>query len=66
MQMSLAEKIRQARTANGLTLDQLGAMIGRSKQYMYQLEAGNIRLSYQTAVLIAKALGKKPDELFYE
>ncbi len=64
--MSLAEKIREARTVNGLTLDQLGAMIGRSKQYMYQLEAGNIRLSYQTALLIAKALGKRPDEIFYE
>lgn len=64
--MDLAEKIRAARTMNGLTLDQLGAMIGRSKQYMYQLEAGNIRLSYQTAVLIANALGKKPDDIFYE
>ncbi len=64
--MSLADKIREARAANGLTLEQLGAMIGRSKQYMYQLEAGNIRLSYQTAVLIAKALGKRPDDIFYE
>ena len=64
--MSLPDLIHKARTDRGLTLDQLGDMIGRSKQYMSQLEKGRIRLSYETAVKIAKALETTPDRLFLE
>ena len=49
----------------GLTLEEFGRLIGRSKQYMFMLENGRIRLSYETAAKIAKALGTKPDSLFF-
>jgi len=45
-------------------LEQLGDIIGRSKQYMYTLEKGNIRLSYEMAAKIARAMGTTPDEIF--
>lgn len=63
--MDLPALVKKTRTDRGLTLEELGNMIGRSKQYMFLLENGRIRLSYETALKIAKALGTKPDELFY-
>jgi len=45
-------------------LEQLGDIIGRSKQYMSTLEKGNIRLSYEMAAKIARAMGTTPDEIF--
>lgn len=64
MAMDLPDMIRKARLDRGLTLEDFGKLIGRSKQYMFLLENGRIRLSYETAVKIAKALGTKPDALF--
>lgn len=64
--MSISGKLKEIRTERGLTLEAFGVMIGRSKQYMSQLEKGRIRLTYENAIKIAKALGTKPDELFYE
>lgn len=64
--MPLPDMIRKARTDRGLTLEQMGGLIGRSKQYMSQLEKGRIRLSYEAAVKIAEALGTTPDKLFLE
>ncbi len=57
-------RLRQIRQEHGMTLEQLGARVGRSKQYMSELERGNIRLSYEMAVEIAMAFGTTPDRLF--
>lgn len=62
--MNIPEKLKKARLSHNLTLEQLGNMIGRSKQYMFQLENSGIRLSYETAVKIAEALGTTPDAIF--
>lgn len=64
--MDLPALVKKTRTDRGLTLEEIGNMIGRSKQYMFLLENGRIRLSYETAVKIAKALGTRPDELFFK
>lgn len=64
--MDISLKLKQARLSRGLTMVQLGAMVSHSKQYMYALEKGNIRLSYEMAVMIAKALGTTPDEIFLD
>lgn len=56
--------LRQIRQQRGMTLEQLGTKIGRSKQYMSELERGNIRLTYEMAVDIAMAFGTTPDKLF--
>lgn len=61
--MDIPTKLKQARLSHHLTLEQLGAMVGRSKQYMFALEKGSIRLSYEMAVKIAKALDTTPDEM---
>jgi len=63
--MDLPDLIRKARLDRSLTLEDFGKLIGRSKQYMFLLENGRIRLSYETAVKIAKALGTRPDALFF-
>lgn len=62
--MNIPEKLKQTRLSHKLTLEQLGSMVGRSKQYMFLLENGRIRLSYEMAVKIAQALGTTPDEIF--
>jgi len=62
--MDIAAKLKTARTSRGLTMVQLGSMIGCSKQYIFALEKGGIRLSYELAVKIATAMGTTPDELF--
>lgn len=62
--MSYSDKLRIARVSKGYTLEELGSLVGRSKQYMYSLEKGSIRLSYDMAVKIADALNTTTDDLF--
>ena len=62
--MDITVKLKTARTSRGITMVQLGDKIGCSKQYIYALEKGNIKLSYEMAVKIATALETTPDELF--
>jgi len=62
--MDILSKLKNFRLSRNLTLEQLGAMVGCSKQYMCALEKGNIRLSYEMAVKIAEAMGTTPDEIF--
>lgn len=44
----------------------LGSKLGKSKQYMWDIEAGRRTLSYKLAFKISKILGATPDELFLE
>ena len=62
--MNYLQKLREARLSHNLTLEKLGQMVGRSKQYLNQVEKGKIRLSYEMAVKIAAAMGTTPDVLF--
>lgn len=62
--MNNPAKIKTARISRGITMVQLGDMIGCSKQYIYALKKGNIKLSYEMAVKIATALETTPDVLF--
>ena len=64
--MYIPQKLRQARLSNNMTLEQLGSMVSRSKQYLNQVEKGKIRLSYELAVKIAKAMGTTPDVIFLD
>lgn len=59
--MNIPLKLKRTRLSNNLTLEQLGDMVGRSKQCMFLLENGGVRLSYEVAVKIAAALSKTPD-----
>ncbi|HNV34647.1 MAG TPA: helix-turn-helix transcriptional regulator [Bacillota bacterium] len=62
--MNLPDCIRKARLDRGMTLAVYGGLIGRTKQYMYLLEKGKIKLSYEMAVKLAKALDTTPDKMF--
>ena len=53
--------LKNLRIASGMSLVELGEKIGKSKQYMWGLENGKIRLSYDMAVGLAAVFGKTPD-----
>lgn len=64
MRNSLPEKIKKARDAKGITLEQLAKEVGSSKSYMWQLEtAYKIKPSAQLIAKIAKALDVTVDYL---
>lgn len=62
--MDLGERIRNLRTEQGMTLEGLGRRLGKSKQYMSELERGHIRLTYEMAVAIASVFKTSPDGIF--
>ena len=55
------KKLKMARLKNGLTQMEVGAKIGKSKQWVSEFERGNIRLNMDVAVQLATALGVSPD-----
>lgn len=55
---NVANRIKEARKDAKLTQSDLGRLIGRSKQWVSELERGNIRLSYEMAVSISNACNK--------
>ena len=57
----MGQRVRDIRKKHGMTLAELGEHIGRSKQWLSELERGNIRLTYDMAVKIAQVFGKTPD-----
>lgn len=54
--MDYLKAFRSARIQKGLTQEQLGQIVGHTKQYMYQIEAGKTKLSYELAVKISDVL----------
>ena len=46
----IGKQIRNARKKAKLTQSELGLKIGRSKQWVSELERGHIRLTYESAV----------------
>lgn len=62
--MSFGPRIKELRTAKGLTLDQLAAVTGSSKSYVWELENKNPpRPSAEKLSAIATALGVTVDYL---
>jgi len=62
----IRDRLRSTRKRRGITLEQLGYKVGKSKQYMSALERGNVGLSYEMAIKIAEALKEKPEDLFLQ
>jgi putative transcriptional regulator len=60
----MRNRLREICAENNMTLQELGARLGRSKQYMSELGRGNIRLTYEMAVKIAQVFDTTPDKLF--
>lgn len=60
--MDLGKRVRDIRLTHGMTLEELGDRLGKSKQYMSELERGNVRLTYEMAVAIARIFATTPDD----
>lgn len=59
--LNVSQRVKDARCDAKLTQTELGKMIGKSKQWVSELERGNIRLSYEMAVIISEACNKSTD-----
>ena len=57
-------RVMQARIEAGMTQTELGEKIGKTKQWICELEKGRIKLSYENGIQIAEATGK-PADFFY-
>ena len=53
--INIAERVKDARRDAKLTQTELGKRIGKSKQWVSELERGNIKLSFEMAVSISNA-----------
>ena len=53
--------LRRERLKQQLTQVEIGERIGKSKQWVSELERGNIRLNVDVAVQLAKVLGLTAD-----
>ena len=56
--INIAERVKDARRDAKLTQTELGKRIGKSKQWVSELERGNIILSFEMAVSISNACNK--------
>lgn len=56
--INIAERVKAARRDAKLTQTELGKRIGKSKQWVSELERGNIKLSFEMAVSISNACNK--------
>ena len=59
--INIAERVKDARRDAKLTQTELGKRIGKSKQWVSELERGNIKLSFEMAVSISNACNKKTE-----
>ena len=56
--INIAERVKDARMDAKLTQTELGKRIGKSKQWVSELERGNIKLSFEMAMSISNACNK--------
>src|ERR1700722_11990448 len=63
---ALGERLRAAREARGLTLDQLSTSVGVSKAHLSRLESGDRQPSVGILVEVAAALGTRVSALLGE
>lgn len=54
-------RYREVRLDKKMTLKQAAQFLGRSKQWLSEVERGNIELNYEDAVKLSKAYGATPD-----
>lgn len=64
--MATANRIRALRKARGLTLEQLGELVGTTNQQISMLENGKRRLTTDWIEKLAKALNVRPSEIIEE
>ena len=58
--------LQKYRTKYNYSCQVMADKLNISKSFYWQIENGKRRLSYETAVKIAKIFNMKPDEIFYD
>lgn len=64
--VNTAKRVKDARKQANLTQTELGRKIGKSKQWVSELERGNIKLSFEMAVSISNACNKTTEFFCHE
>lgn len=54
-------RYREIRKEKGMTLEAAASKLNRTKQWLSEVERGNINLSYDEAVKLARVYGETPD-----
>lgn len=63
LDIEIGRRLRQARIAKGLTLKDVGELIGMSHQAIQKYESGDSRLSLSTLALLRHQLAIEPADL---
>ena len=63
--MPLVNRVKELRAAKGLNQQELGQMVGASRQTVSLIERGDYNPSVTLALRIARVFGKSVDEVFY-
>ena len=63
--MSLGNRLKELRASKGLNQQELGTLVGASRQTISLIERGDYNPSITLALRIAKIFGKTVDEVFY-
>ena len=63
--MPLVNRVKELRAAKGLNQQELGQMVGASRQTVSLIELGDYNPSVTLALRIARVFGKSVDEVFY-
>jgi putative transcriptional regulator len=61
----LCNRLKVARAEKSLSQEQLGALAGVTRQTISSIENGQYNPSALLALVLARCLGKRPDDLFY-
>ena len=64
-ELILKNRIREARTEKGLSKARLAAMVGVSRNTISSIETGQYSPTAKLALILALALDRKFEELFY-
>lgn len=60
----MLETLRELRTNEGLSQEEVARRVGISKQYYSEIEREKRRLTYDMAISIASVFNRKPDDIF--
>lgn len=64
--INISKRVKDARKDAKLTQTELGKRIGKSKQWVSEVERGNIKLSFEMAVCISNACDKTTEFFCHE
>ncbi|GIO23928.1 helix-turn-helix transcriptional regulator [Oceanobacillus sp. J11TS1] len=60
------DKLKEIRTRENLTYQEVADQVGISKEYYWMIENGKRRLTYELAVKIAAVFKSRPDYIFLD